>query len=393
VATGCTVIELGLVTTPAVGVMIGRHAAAGGLVVTASHNPLPWNGIKCLNHEGVAPPPDEAGRIIERFRGKRFRYAEVERLRPARADDTTDQTHLGRVLEHVDADAIRSAALTVVLDSVNGAGCATGRGLLERLGCRVVHLNGEPTGRFAHPPEPVESHLHDLAAETARHGAAVGFAQDPDADRLAIVDETGTYIGEELTLALAARRMLDLRGGGVLAANLSTSRMIDDIAARHPGSRVVRTAVGEANVVAAMKRTGAVLGGEGNGGVIFPEVCWVRDSLSAMALVLSLMAAEGRPLSAIVADGPRYEMIKRKFDLAALGGRGAIEPMLRRVAEHYAGQRLETVDGVRVDRDDGWVHLRPSNTEPIVRLIAEAADEATARGLIDEVAGVAGLSA
>jgi len=395
-AIGCDVIDLGVVMTPTVGVMIDVLGADGGMVVTASHNPIEWNGLKCLDHEGLAPPPAQASEIIERYRAKRFSWTAVDGIGAVRHDDRGVAQHLERVLRLVDVEGIRARRFTVVLDSVNGAGCVAGRTLLERLGCEVIHLNGEPTGRFAHTPEPIEANLGDLCAVVASRvnttsPAVVGFAQDPDADRLAVIDETGRYVGEEYTLVLAAKRVLDRHGPGALAANLSTSRMIDDLAARYPGARVLRSAVGEANVVAAMKPAKALLGGEGNGGVIVPSVCWIRDSLSAMALVLDLLAAESTPLSAIIASLPRYEMIKHKFELADVGGIEAIKPALARVEAAFADARVNSSDGVRVDFADGWVHLRPSNTEPIVRLIAEAGTRERVWELIDEVAVAAGL--
>lgn len=406
ISVGCRVIDLGVVTTPSVAVMIGKHRANGGMVITASHNPIIWNGLKCLNADGVAPPPGDANEIIRRFKDKDIQYAAVETLQPLSRDDSTNQNHVDRVLAGVgghDVDTIRRAKLKVVLDSVNGAGCVAGRTLLEALGCEVVHINGEPTGLFAHTPEPTEENLRDLAARTAREKAACGFAQDPDADRLAIIDERGRYIGEEYTLVLAAKRVLQQSplapgsaGGSrrFVATNLSTSRMIDDGAAEF-GATVLRTAVGEANVVAAMKPHGpfAILGGEGNGGVIFPPVCWVRDSLSAMALTLSLMAAEKKPLSEIVKGLPKYAMIKHKFDLAKIGGLTIVKPAMEKVQRRFADARISTVDGVRIDFDDegAWVHLRPSNTEPIVRLIAEAKSDSRAWELIDEVAVAAGF--
>jgi phosphomannomutase len=394
-AVGCRVIDLGIVTTPTVGVMIGRHDADGGLVITASHNPIMWNGLKCLNADGLAPPADEAAVIIQRFREREINYADVERIRPLDRDRSGNESHVAKVLANVDAQPIRSAGFRVVLDSVNGAGCVAGRMLLDELGCEVAHLNGEPTGIFAHTPEPVKENLTDLASTTASSAAAIGFAQDPDADRLAIIDENGVYIGEEYSLVLAAKRLLDLHGGRgmVLAINLSTSRMIDDLAARYDGATVLRAPVGEANVAAALKAADGtpLMGGEGNGGVIFPPVTWVRDSLSAMALVLSLMAAEGKPLSAIVADLPRYEMIKRKMDLTAIGGTEALPRILEKVADGYSGERIDTADGVRIDFADGWVHLRPSNTEPIIRLIAEAETTQRAEALIADVSSAAGL--
>lgn len=397
---GCRVIDFGIVTTPTVGVMIAARRAHGGMVVTASHNPLPWNGLKCLNADGVAPPPEEAREIIARFHRNALDYAEVAALIPGESDSDATRAHVEAVLAITEPRPTIEKRFKVVLDSVNGAGGIGGRRLLEALGCEVVHLNGEPTGLFAHTPEPTEENLRALAEAVPYHTAAVGFAQDPDADRLAIVDETGRYIGEEYTLVLAARRVFDLRAAGVqpfagyapiIAANLSTSRMIDDLAARYPGARVERTAVGEANVVAALKPLHGVVGGEGNGGLILPPVCWVRDSFSAMALVLGLMAAENRPLSEIVDQLPRYRQLKHKFDLATIGGLDAVQPMLEKVRHRFKDARLNDADGVRLDFDDGWVHLRASNTEPILRLIAEAASDSRAWELIDEVAVAAGL--
>jgi len=380
---GCAVIDIGVVTTPTVGVMIGQTQARGGLAITASHNPVIWNGLKCLDATGVAPPPADAKEIIRLFQAREFDYAPVEKIAPLDRDRNSAEIHVARVIRALDDGSARGRRYRVVLDSVNGAGCVAGRMLLEELGCEVVHLNGEPTGFFAHTPEPIEGNLRDLSSLVRSSGAHVGFAQDPDADRLAVVDENGRYFGEEYTLVLAARRLLEQRGPAVMAANLSTSRMIDDLAARYPGSRVLRTAVGEANVAAAMQREGATIGGEGNGGVIYPPVCWVRDSLSAMALVLGLMAAHGRPLSALVDEMPRYAMIKRKRDLAAIGGQAAIGEMLARVARGVPGATVNQTDGVRLDFADGWVHLRASNTEPIIRIIAEAPTTTRAEELME----------
>jgi phosphomannomutase len=249
----------------------------------------------------------------------------------------------------------------------------------------VTHLNAEPSGRFAHPPEPLRENLSDLCAAVRAHGAAIGLAQDPDADRLALVDERGQYVGEEYTLALAVLWVLSRRPGAV-AANLSTSRMIDDIAARH-GVRVWRTPVGEAHVARCMLANNCVIGGEGNGGVIDPRVGYVRDSFSAISLVLQLLADRGRPLSRIIDELPRYASVKQKLEVPGDRITGAINA----VAQAFADRRPDTADGVRVDFDEGWVHLRASNTEPIVRVIAEAGTEAQARALADRVRAVAGL--
>jgi phosphomannomutase len=395
IAAGCRVIDLGVVTTPTVGVMIGRHAADAGMAITASHNPIIWNGLKCLNELGVAPPPADAQKIIERFRQRSIDYAAVEDLQTMEHDAEAHAAHVDAVLAAIDPAPIRRARFKVVLDSVNGAGCVAGRMLLEQLGCEVIHLNGEPTGFFAHTPEPTAENLVSLCEAVREHAAVCGFAQDPDADRLAVVDDAGAYIGEEYTLVLAAKYMLDHHGPGVMAANLSTSRMIDDLAARYAGATVRRTAVGEANVAAAMIVAGdaALIGGEGNGGVIFPPVTWVRDSLSAMALVLAFMAREQQSLSALVQRLPRYDMIKRKLDLSTVGGAEAVPRILAGVQAAFAGAAINDVDGVRIDVADGWVHVRPSNTEPILRIIAEASSQEQALALIEQVRRASGIDA
>jgi phosphomannomutase len=281
---------------------------------------------------------------------------------------------------------ISSARFKVVLDSVNGAGCVGGQTLLSKLGCAVVPINGEPTGLFAHEPEPIAANLTQLADEVRRQKADVGFAQDPDADRLAIVDETGRFIGEEYTLALAAKFVLDRKPGATAAANLSTSRMIDDVA-RSAGARVIRTPVGEAHVVEAMLQHQCAIGGEGNGGVIDPRVVAGRDSLVAVAYVLALLARERRPISAIVDTLPRYTIIKDKFECPRADVDRAVQALRAHYA-HHSAERIDTQDGVRIDWPDAWVHARASNTEPIMRVIAEARDEQTARTRIDEVRAV-----
>lgn len=384
---GCQVIDLGVASTPAVALMVGQHQAKGGVVITASHNPVAWNGLKLLTGEACPPPPEQAEEVFGIFAQQRFAWADVNRLGEQRSDQSAADRHVSAVVERLDAERIRREAFRVVLDSVNGAGCVEGRLLLERLGCRVVHLNGDPTGRFAHPPEPLAENLPELGQAVRQHKALIGFAQDPDADRLAIVDEEGTYVGEEYTLVLAAWRMLE-RQPGPLAANLSTSRMIDDLAERFAGPcEVFRTPVGEANVVAAMQARGCVIGGEGNGGVIWPAVVPVRDSLVAMGLVLELLATTGKPAGNLVKALPAYCMAKRKLQV----DRAAVGTAIEAVQRAFADQQVNISDGVRVDWPDGWVHLRASNTEPVVRLIAEARNHGTLNQLLAEVADVAGL--
>ena len=382
-AGGCDVIDLGVCGTPTTAFMVARLGAAGGIMITASHNPLPWNGIKFFGPDAAAPARAVAEKILGILHGRQFRLVPTESVGHATSDDSANRRHVEAVLKTVDVAAIQRRRFKVVLDSINGAGGPAGRSLLEQLGCQVVHVNGEPTGRFAHTPEPTAENLTDLTRQTRQAGAHVGFAQDPDADRLAIVDETGRYIGEEYTLVLAAAHVL-ARTPGPVCVNLSTSRMIDDVAARFPGCTVHRSAVGEANVVEGMRQHGCVIGGEGNGGVIDPRIVYVRDSLVSMALVLQVMVDAGSPLSYIVDVLPRYAMVKQKFECAA----ECIAPVLSAVRKAFASERISDVDGIRIDWPEGWVHVRGSNTEPIMRVFAEAAGEAAAAALIARVRAV-----
>jgi phosphomannomutase len=381
-ASGIDVIDLGIVTTPCVGIMTRHLRCAGGIVITASHNPVEYNGIKLLGSNGVAPPANVAGEIRAAYRERRFSLAPSVENGGISANDETDSIHIGKVLAIVDGKAVRKKRFRVVLDSVNGAGGRITKKLLAALGCRLTAVNDEPTGRFAHAPEPTGANLASFCRVVRRHKADIGFAQDPDADRLAIVDEKGRYIGEEYTLALAAKCIFRHRRG-TAATNLSTSRMIDDIAAA-AGTRVIRTPVGEANVAEAMIRERCVIGGEGNGGVIDLRVGPVRDSLVGIALVLQLMAETGRPVGELARECGNYAMLKEKFEAdAVLAGR-----LIEAAKKEFAGARVDTSDGCRFDFDDAWVHLRSSNTEPVMRVIAEAPSDAAARAYVDRVLAI-----
>lgn len=388
-ASGVEVIDLDVVTTPGVAMMVKHTGADGGLIATASHNPIQWNGLKFLNREGISLPAPDAEKLKSFYNAEQANFVTVEQMIPATRNSETHALHVKRVLDHVDMLGISSKRFKVVLDSVNGAGCTVTATLLNRLGCQLIHLNATPDGKFPHEPEPIEKNLTQLAGEVRRQKATVGFAQDPDADRLAIVDENGRYIGEEYSLALCAKWIFSKKSG-IAVTNLSTSRMLDDIAAAsviagggspgsppRPGSspsRVIRTPVGEANVMQTIARENAVIGGEGNGGVIDPRIVGGRDSLVGMAYVLSLLAATGKTVSQLVAEIPRYEIVKTKFECRREDAERAVDAVKRA----FANERIDTQDGIRIDWDDSWVHARPSNTEPIMRIIAEAPDRATA---------------
>ncbi len=384
IATGCQVTDLGLVMTPTVGRAIRDGGYAGGMIITASHNPDEWNGLKFLDDIGVAPDPARARAIADIRSTREFHHITTD-FAPLTVDSESGQRHVAAVRAGCEVDLAPLRGMRVVLDSINGAGCEHTPLLLNAFGCQLEHLNGDPTGLFAHKPEPTRDNLTDLCRAVRDSGAAIGFAQDPDADRLAIVDEQGQYIGEEYTLVLAAQFVLARRPGPV-AANLSTSRMIDDVAARYD-TRVVRAPVGESNVAHSMIANKCVLGGEGNGGVIDPRVCYVRDSLSAISLVLQLLATTGKTISELVADLPHYVQVKQKHEMA----RDRIDEAVEAVAAKFAERNPNTADGVRVDFEQGWVHLRASNTEPIVRIIAEAEDESAALELAGRVSEVVGL--
>jgi len=362
---GVDVTDLGVVSTPGVGIMLRRLRCAGGVVVTASHNPVEYNGIKLLLDNGIAPPRPLAEKIRAIYFDRAFELCGSLECGRITSNDETDAVHVEKVLAIVDADSIATNRFKVVLDSVNGAGGGVARRLLVRLGCDVIAMNAEPTGVFAHTPEPTKENLVSLCEKVRQTGADIGFAQDPDADRLAIADADGRYIGEEYTLALAAKHIFSKRTGAA-AANLSTSRMIDDIAAA-AGGRVIRTPVGEANVAEAMIDNDCIIGGEGNGGVIDLRVGPVRDSLVAMALVLQLMADTRKTISRLVEDIGGYHMVKTKFP----ADKQQAEAIIARFAGIFADARTDTSDGCRFDFDDGWVHLRTSNTEPVMRAIVE----------------------
>ena len=375
---GIDVIDLGIATTPSVGIMLRELGCAGGVVITASHNPGQYNGIKLLLGNGVAPPSDAAKQIRQYFFDKHFGVDSSD-CGKITSSEQTDITHINKVLAIIDRDTIAEKKFKVILDSVNGAGGRITKRLLAEFGCDVYAINDEPTGLFAHAPEPIAENLKGLCEIVKTEGADIGFAQDPDADRLAIVDEKGSYIGEEYSLALSAKYIFSKKTDKA-ATNLSTSRMIDDIAEK-VGGQVIRTAVGEANVASAMFEHNCIIGGEGNGGVIDLRVGPIRDSLVGIALVLQLMAETGKTISQLADEIGGYYMSKDKFTADTLQA----QQIFTLVKKAFADAKLDTTDGCRFDFDDGWLHLRASNTEPVIRIIVEARDQRTAKKYVDTV--------
>lgn len=378
VASGCRVLDADVISTPTCGVLVQELHAAGGLMITASHNPVEWNGLKPFSPAGSVFDQALGERLLDILTRKAFRLAAWSGLGTCETIADASAPHMNRVLSLVDAAAIRRRRVKVVLDASHGAGSILGPRLLEQLGCEVTVLGGVPDGRFEHNPEPLEQNLAGLCDAVKRQDADVGFAQDPDADRLAIVDNTGRYIGEELTLALCADHILARRKGPVVV-NGSTSRTTADIAARH-GCQFYRSYVGEAHVAAKMRSVGAVIGGEGNGGLIEPRVGYVRDSFAAMAYVLDGLASGGRPLSNWVDSLPRYSIVKDKITCP----REAVGAACAALKQRFHDAASAEGDGLRLDWPDRWVQVRASNTEPILRVIAEAPDADTARRLCSE---------
>ncbi len=377
-ATGCQVLDAGIASTPTCGVLIQELGARGGVQITASHNPIEWNGLKPFSSAGSVFDEILGGRLLAILNQRAFQLRDWRFLGGCEHIADPIGPHLQRVLLLIDLPAIRRRKARVVLDCNHGAGSVLGAPLLEALGCDVHILGNIPDGRFEHPPEPLAINLTDVCDVVRQQTADVGFAQDPDADRLAIVDETGRYIGEELTLALCADYIL-ARTPGPVVVNGSTSRTTADIAARY-GCRFVRSAVGEANVVARMRAEGAIVGGEGNGGLIEPKVGYVRDSFAAMAYVLAGLAESDRPLSAWVDSLPKYTIVKDKL----VCDQSRVVAACQALKTQFCGAEVTEGDGLRLDWADRWVQVRSSNTEPILRVIAEAPDEASARSLCAE---------
>ncbi len=382
---GCQVIDIGVVPTPTVQVMVEHTRAKAGVVISASHNPIQWNAFKLINKTGSFFGPEEMNAFLSLVDTIAPFGAMWNAIKPIMYNNSAADIHIEKVLAVVDVAAIKKKKFTVVLDSVNGAGSVITQQLLKKLGCRVIPIHCDmSTGTFPRGAEPVAKNLKKLSQAVKTHKADIGFAQDPDADRLAIVNEKGHPIGEELTVTLAALRCLAKKKGPVVV-NMSTTKAIEDVAS-HFGVPVYRSKVGEIHVVEAMKKYRAVIGGEGNGGVISPEVHYGRDSLVGIGYCLELMAHRNEPLSRIVSSLPVYYM--HKDTLHSDDGFDTVT-IAQKIKEQYAGEVINTLDGIRIDFVNhaafkgGWVHLRPSNTEPIFRIIAEGKSKAQCDAIVD----------
>lgn len=382
-ALGIDVVDLGLATTPTVEVAVPLHHAGGGIILTASHNPKEWNALKLLNEKGEFISAADGRNLLALLDEGGITYCAVDDIGTCHTDTTALDLHVQQVLAHplVDADAIRAKGFKVVVDAVNSVGAIAMPALLEALGCAVEVLNAEPNGQFAHNPEPLPEHLTELCDRVRESGADMGIAVDPDVDRLALVGEGGTWIGEEYTLVLVADYVLRHTPGPTVS-NLSSSRALRDVTRQH-GQAYYASAVGEVNVVEKMKAVGAVIGGEGNGGIIDPALHYGRDSLIGAALVLSHLAHSGQSLNELRAGYPPYYMVKDKVVLSpALD----VEQRLADIQAKYQNEAdVDTVDGLKLDFPEGWIHLRRSNTEPIVRIYGEAQTEAAVAALVARI--------
>lgn len=387
---GIDVINAGLSTTPTVEMLVPRYQASGGIILTASHNPKQWNALKLLNEKGEFVSGEDGAAILRLAEDADLAFAHVDDLGEVTPCQDGMEWHIEQVLalSSVDADAVRSAGFHVAIDAVHSSGSVAIPLLLDAMGVSYENLYPEPTGQFPHNPEPLEKHLGAII-DTVKSGSfSMGIVVDPDVDRLAFIDEKGAMFGEEYTLVLVADYLLSKQAGAVVS-NMSSSKALRDLAESKGGSYTA-SAVGEVNVVNEMKRTNAVLGGEGNGGIILPALHYGRDALVGIALALTYLAKSGKTMSELRAGYPEYYMAKQKVELVP----GLdVDGILATIAERYSGEEVSTVDGVKITWSDRWVHLRKSNTEPIVRIYTEApsVDEATELGqkFIESIASLA----
>lgn len=381
---GADVVNVGLCTTPGVEMAVTAHEADGGIIITASHNPKQWNALKLLNRRGEFLNDAEGKQVLALAEDAAFEYPEIDNIGRVVAREDFNAKHIDMVLALplVDVKAVAEKKFKVVVDAVNSVGGVVIPELLRRLGCEVVELNCEPTGQFAHNPEPLPENLTEISEAIVREKADLGVVVDPDVDRLALVCENGVMFGEEYTLVSIADYVLSKVGGNT-ASNLSSSRALRDVTAWHGGTYAA-SAVGEVNVVAKMKEVGAVIGGEGNGGVIYPELHYGRDALVGVGLFLTHLANSGKTMTELRATYPAYFSSKNKIELTPSID---VDAVLVQMKERYSNEKVTDIDGVKVDFADKWVHLRKSNTEPIIRIYAEAQSKEAADALAEKIIG------
>lgn len=382
-ALGLDVVNLGMATTPTTEIAVTEHHALGGIIITASHNPAQWNALKLLNADGEFLNDRQGKEVIRIAEQEEISFADYTRVGQIYTDTTALLSHIRKVLDLrlVDTKAIAGANFTVAVDAVNSIGGVAVPMLLRALGVKnIIELNCAPTGKFSHNPEPLPENLTEISEVMRREKADVGFVVDPDVDRLAIIMENGECFVEEYTLVAVSDYVLANTPGNTVS-NLSSSRALRDVTRAH-GGEYNAAAVGEVNVVAKMKETGAIIGGEGNGGVIYPELHYGRDALAGIALFLSYMAKSGKRPTDMRRELPEYCISKNKIQLDPATD---VDALLRKVKEHFAGEEVNDIDGVKIDFPESWVHLRKSNTEPIVRIYSEAATVGEAEKLADEM--------
>ncbi|WP_396211527.1 phosphoglucosamine mutase [Flavobacterium sp.] len=389
---GINVIDLGLSTTPTVEVAVPLEKADGGIILTASHNPKQWNALKLLNEKGEFLNGADGAKILEIAEAEAFDFVDVDSLGEITTNDSYMDIHIDEVLDLplVDADLVKTKKYKVVVDAVNSTGGIVIPNLLEQMGVEVVKLYCEPNGHFPHNPEPLKEHLGDICKLVVEEKADFGIVVDPDVDRLAFVSNDGEMFGEEYTLVAIADYVLSKTPGNTVS-NMSSSRALRDITNKHNGSYQA-SAVGEVNVVELMKATNAIIGGEGNGGIIYPELHYGRDSLVGVALFLTYLANQEKTVAELRASYPQYYMSKNKIELTP---QIDVDAILVAMTEKYKNEEINTIDGVKIDFATEWVHLRKSNTEPIIRIYTEAPTQAEADKLafriIDEIKAVAGI--
>ena len=380
-SSGCSVVDIGIAPTPTCGIAVRHLNASGCIQITASHNPAPWNGLKMFGSDGAVLTADKGAEVRAIFETGSAKSVGWDGIGTVSVPPDVQELHAQMVCDQISVATIQTGGFRVLIDGNGGAGGPLALLLMQALGCEAIDHACSTDGQFVHEAEPIPAHLVHVGPLVVRSGAAVGFVLDPDADRLALIDELGNCLSEELTLALAVKQRLGQKRGPVVI-NMSTSRVVEDIAQQY-GCACIRTPVGEANVVAGMRSIDAVIGGEGNGGVIDPRVGWIRDPYIGMATILQLMAESGRTLSELVAALPTYAMLKTKYTVA----REKLGSALSSLQQKCPDASVNRLDGLRLDWKDRWLHVRASNTEPIVRVIAEAPTMEEAQHLCDRAAG------